>query len=452
MANNAKMAYYRRQKGKQVKEIAKLHVIERAFAPVVKASNQLIDPFDEIKQSFDQTVKPPYPLTTLLNFFEENTWNNACINLKSNLVCGDFDIKPVEEGQKEDAEYNKLMEFIERPNEDGEDLLDIFNKFWIDVEAIGNGYFEIARNSVGGMVEIYHMPGHTVRKAKTLPGYYHVRTAWYSSKMAYFKAYGVKDTQSGNDVIHHKNYFPGSKFYGMPDYVPALGAMLLDKNSILFNNAFFENGGMLGMILFLFGTELSPDARFELKNMMQGNYTGVQNAHRMAIIDNLDKDRTEVKIEKVMETMRDMYFLRGRQFNRDEIIAAHHVPPKMLHVAEPGKLGESKDGYNQMKMFKIFEIDPSQRRFENIVNKKILQKELGITKWQIKFKELDIRDPKDETDEIRGDLQAGLLTMDEAREMRGREPLQGEATVKRKIEVIEKAIRTLENELYQEEL
>ncbi|MCK4825835.1 phage portal protein, partial [bacterium] len=217
-------------------------------------------------------------------------------------------------------------------------------------------------------------------------------------------------------------YFPASKYYGMPDYMPALGAMALDRNAVIFNNSFFSNGGMLGMILFMKGIELNNESRLELKNMVQGNFTGVDNAHRMAIIDGLSPD-SDWKIEKVMESVRDMSFYQLRKFNRDEILAAHHVPPEMIHVAEAGRLGESKDGYNQMKFFKIFEIDPSQRRHENIWNK-LFRDELGVTKWKIKFKELDIRDPNDFNEEIWGDLEHFILDPDEAREMRGREPLE----------------------------
>ena len=419
----AKSGYHRRRETNLRKKEAlkpQISVFERSVAPLLKISGQIQDPFAESGFGFDKTIKPPYSLTTLLDFFEDNTWNNRCIKLKANLVCGQYDIISEDENQKEDTEYKILKEFIDKPNEDGEDFLDIVNKFWVDIEAMGNGYYEIVRNGLGRLSEVYHAPAHTMRKASEGKGFWHIRLG-LAKKAVYFNKYGHKD-KPGNEVIQHKNYFPASKYYGMPDYVPALGAMALDRNATIFNNNFFTNGGMMGMILFLKGIELNPEARQELKNMVQGNYTGVDNAHRMAIIDGLDTD-ADWKIEKVMESIRDMSFSVLKKADRDEILASHSVPHKLIHVAEAGKLGESKDGYNQMKFFKIFEIDPSQRRHENIWNK-LFRDELGVTKWKIKFKELDIRDPKDMSEEIWGDLDHFILDPDEARKMRGREPLE----------------------------
>jgi len=428
------MGAQQRIRRKENKPNPKISVFEKSVAPLLKMSGQIQDPFSEADFGHEDFIRPPYPLTILLDFYEDNTWNNACINLKANLVCGQYEIMPVNEGQKEDAEFNKLMEFIESPNEEGEDFLDLLNKLWVDTEAVGNFYLEVVRNGLGELAELYHVPAHTVMKAKLKPGYWHKRSG-VGAKKVYFKPYQKQDMNMGNEVIHHKNYFPASKYYGMPDYMPALGAMALDRNAILFNNSYFANSGMMGMIMLIKGAELNPQSRQELKNMVQGNYTGVDNAHRMAIIDDLGEG-ADIKIEKVMETIRDMSFQQMRKFDRDEIIASHHVPPKMLHVAEAGRLGDSNDGYNQMKMFKIFEIDPSQRRLENILNRKIIEGELGIVNWKIKFVDLDIRDPKDLSEEIWGDLDKMILEVDEARAMRGREPLDKSAIKKNNQEKI----------------
>ena len=415
----AKSGYQRRRETNlRKKETLKpqISILEHSVAPLLKISGQIQDPFAESGFGFDKTIKPPYSLTTLLDFYEDNTWNNACVNLKSNLVCGQYDIVPVEENQKEDDEYNTLKEFLDKPNEEDDDFLDLINKFWVDVESMGNGYYEIVRNGLGQMAEVYHAPAHTMRRASEGKGFWHIRLG-LAKKAVYFNKYSDKDQAGKNEILQHKNYFPASKYYGMPDYMPALGAMALDRNAVIFNNNFFSNSGMLGMILFMKNVELNNESRQELKNMIQGNFTGVENAHRMAIIDGLGPE-ADWKIEKVMESIRDMSFQQLRKFNRDEILASHHVPPKMMHVAEAGKLGESKDGYNQMKFFKIFEIDPSQRRHENIWNM-IFANELGVTRWKIKFKELDIRDPKDLSEEIRGDVKSGIMTATEARYKRG---------------------------------
>jgi PBSX family phage portal protein len=424
---------------------AGLEVLVPPVVPLRKVSGQLDDPFGE-KSFYKLLVPPPFRFTEFLNYYYENTWNNACINIKANLVCGKFKLVPDEEDKKEDAEYNKLMDFLETPNESGdEDFLDICNKLWVDQEDLGNSYLEVVRDGGGMLKEIYHAPAHTLAKAKDKRGFFHKRLKqiWsgVSNKkddknMIYFRRWNDKldRERQYNEVIQIKNYFPGSSYYGLPDYVPALGAMSLDKNAIIFNNAFFVNGGMLGQLLTVKNATLTPEQKHELRRFVQYNFTGVDNAHRMAILDALPNG-AEVKVEKVMESIKDMSFERLRKFDRDEIIAAHRVPPKMLNISEPGRLGESKDGYNQMKMFKLFEIDPSQRKLENVLNR-LFKIELGITGWRIKFDELDIRDPKDMNEELYGDIDHGIITVDEAREQRGLEPIQPEG-----IEVNEEGVK-----------
>lgn len=390
-----------------------------------KASGQIADPFGELKKELlGKIAAPPYSFSALLDFYEDNTWHQACVNIKAALVCGSWNIVGISQDQKPDDEFNTLQEFINTPNSAGDMFYEILNRFWVDQETIGNSYFEIVRNRGRIMAEMYHVPGHTIRKAKTDPGYYQIRGSGIQAEMTYFKKWAdTKDTKEAKtELMHLMNYFPASSYYGLPDFITALGAMILDRNMVLFNNNFFDNSGMIGSILFVKGAQLDPMARTELKNMIRKNFTGVDNAHRFALIDGVNKD-ADIKIEKVMESVRDISFHLGRLDNRDEIIAAHHVPPKLLHIAQAGQLGAVQDGWNQMKMFKQFEIGPSQEMLAYRLNK-LFERELGIKNWKIKFKEMEVSDDQAARNADREDVNAGIITVNEIRESRGLEPLE----------------------------
>jgi PBSX family phage portal protein len=421
---------YWRRKNKQMKsEIQKEQPrisIYKTFGTegVQKASGQIADPFNEAKKElWGKIVLPPYSLSKLLDFLEDNTWHQACVNIKASLVCGSWEIVGINPDQKQDQEYDALNEFIAMPNSSGEMFAEILNKFWIDFEAMGNAYFEIVRNRGGIMAEMYHSPAHTIRKAKDEPGYYQLRGTGVQAEMLYFKKWADKtDKKDGTELMQLMNYFAGSSYYGLPDFITALGAMILDRNMVLFNNNFFDNSGMIGSILFVKGAQLDPTARTELKNMIKKNFTGVDNAHRFALIDGLSKD-ADFKIEKIMESVRDISFHMGRLDNRDEIIASHHVPPKLLHIAQPGQLGAVQDGWNQMKMFKQFEIGPSQAVLAHRLNK-LFEYELGIKNWKIKFKEMEVSDDSTARKVEQDDVNSGIRTINEIRESRGLEPLE----------------------------
>jgi len=47
-----------------------------------------------------------------------------------------------------------------------------------------------------------------------------------------------------NDVIHLKNYHPRSSYYGLPDFLPALRALIGNKKAGDFNITFFENNAV----------------------------------------------------------------------------------------------------------------------------------------------------------------------------------------------------------------
>jgi capsid portal protein len=162
----------------------------------------------------------------------------------------------------------------------------------------------------------------------------------------------------------------------------------------------------------------------------------------MALIDELPEG-AELHIEKLMEQVKDMSFERLRKFNRDEVIASHFVPPKMLYVSTPGQLGDANDSYNQMKFFKLVEIDPAQSRIERILNR-IIKNDLGIKQWKIKFNELDVRSPKEISEEIWGDVESGIRSVDEGRSMRGLD----EAGVTKRMDQLMANLNKIEKAVY----
>ncbi len=399
-------------------------IIQGTPSEINKLSGQIKDPFTE-SSGFRDYYPTPYNFSTLLNFYYDNTWHGVCVRIKKQATVGGFKIVGIEQDQKPDGEYQRLVDFLDQINVDFEDLIEVLGRVMIDLEAIGNAYIEIVRNALGQVVEIYHIPAHTVRKHSTKNGYVQIRLKMGVggvSETVYFRRYSdetdpARSDRKVHEIIHLKEYFPASKYYGLPDFMAALGAITMDRSAVIFNNNYFENGGMFGLILWLKNAALNTTMKSALRSLLTNNFTGIDNAHRMALVDELPEN-AELHVEKLMEQVKDMSFERLRKFNRDEILAAHLVPPKMVYVATPGQLGESNDSYNQMKFFKLIEIDPAQARIERILNR-IIKNDLGIQRWRIKFNELDVRSPKDISEEIWGDVEHGIRSTDEGRSMRG---------------------------------
>lgn len=101
---------------------------------------------------YDKTgaKQPPYNLDALALFMEINTWHFRCVKSKAITTAGlGFDFVTAEGVDKPDESHKKtLKNFFDFPNEEmnwGEILENVLTDF----EALGNGYFEIARNRFG---------------------------------------------------------------------------------------------------------------------------------------------------------------------------------------------------------------------------------------------------------------------------------------------------------------
>src|SRR5690606_3228875 len=183
----------------------------------------------------DGLVEPLYNLEALAQLMEINTCHARAVKTKARDVAGlGWDLIPAENAKNPDQlQKDKAYEFLNNCNPTIT-LSEIFAKVMIDHEAIGNGYFEVIRDSTGEeIVGLEHIPAHTIRVHYDMNRYCQIR----GRKKAWFKRFGFeKDVHvetgeifekgtldikvRANEVIHLKNYTPRSDYYGIPDIIP----------------------------------------------------------------------------------------------------------------------------------------------------------------------------------------------------------------------------------------
>ncbi|HFE37072.1 MAG TPA: phage portal protein, partial [Gammaproteobacteria bacterium] len=174
------------------------------------------------------------------------------------------------------------------------------------------------------------------------------------------------------------------------------------------------------------GGNLSSEARSALKKFLAQRATGVKNAGR-AIEISIDDPNVKIRIEKLgLESKdKDFSFSDGRGQNRDEVISAHGVPPRLVGIMAAGQLGGVGEIEGQLTIFKQSTIDPDQEALENLLNSTIIAS-FGTHKWRLKFNEMDITDALADTEKYTRLTEAGILTPDEVREDLGRMPLENQ--------------------------
>ena len=90
-----------------------------------------------------------------------------------------------------------------------------------------------------------------------------------------------------------------------------------------FGSAFFGNGARPGIVLEHPG-QISEDAQKRLKDSWEQKHRGLENAHRVAILEE------GMKIEEIGIPPEDAQFLQTRQFQVTEIARIYRIPPHML--------------------------------------------------------------------------------------------------------------------------
>lgn len=380
-------------------------------------SNQI--PADAFMDSYSEQglVTPLYNPSALAELLEINTYHYRAVKTKARDTAGlGWYLEPKEgidnpsEGQKLKAEN-----FLKKPNPD-ETLSEVNEKAMVDFEAIGDAYFEVVRNSDGEVISLYHIPSHTVRVHKDLDRFIQKR----GKSKAWFKKFGLEkdvhsetgvasdlgtleDNKKANDLIHISNYTSRSDYYGLPDVMPSLGAILGDRERQEYNISFFDNHAIPAYAVTVTGADLDSATEKKIQKFFQQD---VKKANHSTLVLTASKDDNDpsadpIKFEfQALSTeMKEASFRMFRQDNRDEVLSAHGVPPYRAGVTVEGQLGGSSAG-ESTEIYKQSIVKPKQETLENIINRFILEEGLEITDWVFHFKQIDTRDVDKEIERL----------------------------------------------------
>lgn len=371
-----------------VKEISKIKVIESMSATpgihiqLLKSTCEIKKQYGSVGENEEGVLIPPYDLSILATFMDINTWHRKCIGIKSACIS---DLGWHIEGSNEN-EKKELEKWV-KDCTDEEDFSSLITKFTTDYEATGNAWLEIARDPITNKPsKIYH--ARAVSMGICSKGKEYIQTK--NSKENKFRKYNAENEYSQlHEMLHFKQYSPLEDWYGVPEWLPGLSAMIGDKNSMQYNINFFNNNAIPPLAMIVKGGELTPDVEKTLKQFLSENTKGLDNAHRVVLIT-LDDPDQEIEFKELTQQMKDQAFGEFRKANRDEIASIHGVPPRILGIIAAGSLGGGGEVEGQLTIFKEVLIGPRQRKLEYLLNNQIVRKGLGIEQAYIKFNELDI--------------------------------------------------------------
>lgn len=370
---------------------------------------------------------------------EQQPIHAACIEQKATDIVGlGWDWENINEDENSpDKQMDQLEEWFTELADDRKDetILEIFQAAVEDLETVGQGLIEIARDPQGKVKYLYHMPAHTCRFGRDGLRIVQIR----QGKRRWFKRWVPDDDrvvgalngqvykdrksagrrQIGNEVLVIKRPSRRSSWYGIPKYISALGWITLTIIARDDNIHYFENRREPRWAIILSNLDDDPNLEDDLRNALK---VDMRQPHRNIVIP--IEGPGKIDFQQLTDLSKnDMSFAKLQDLGGAHILVAHKVPSDRLGMTKLGPLGGNV-AVDANRIYKEAVVQPSQKMLAARVNRFIKHEgPIENPQWRWKPVEMDLTEEDNDLKYGTQTFQAGLATLNEARIRLGLEPL-----------------------------
>lgn len=270
--------------------------------------------------------EPPVSFDGLAKTFRSSPHHSSCVYVKRNLLVGMF--MP-----------HKLLDRGE------------FARLALDYLIFGNAYLE-RFDSVGGRpLRLRHALARYVRRGLEDGRYWWV--------------HGVRQEQEfkRGAVWHLIEPDINQEIYGLPEYLGAIQSALLNEASTLFRRKYYLNGSHAGYILYISDAAQDKDDIDAIREALKAS-KGPGNFRNLFLYSPNGK-KDGVQLIPISEVAAKDEFLGIKDATRDDVLAAHRVPPSLLGIV-PKNAGGFGSIEQAATVFVQNEIAPLQARFREL--------------------------------------------------------------------------------------
>ncbi|WP_312312421.1 phage portal protein [Sphingobium yanoikuyae] len=266
--------------------------------------------------------EPPVSLHGLARAYRASPHHSSAIILKRNMLSASLDPTP----------------YLSRRD---------FAVLVQDYLVLGNAYVQEIRNRLGGLLRLDPCLAKFTRRG-VAPGQF-----WW------VPGHGQEAAFEPGTVHQLMSPDINQEIYGLPEYLSALQSALLNENATLFRRRYFENGSHAGYILYATGEFADGDVdsmREALKRSKgPGNF-------RNLFVHSPSGKENGIRLLPIAEVGAKDDFLGIKNTTRDDVLAAHRVPPQLLGIV-PANAGGFGDVTKATDAFFELEIEPLQAVF-----------------------------------------------------------------------------------------
>jgi PBSX family phage portal protein len=141
---------------------------------------------------------------------------------------------------------------------------------------------------------------------------------------------GVEHPFAAGTIRHLMEPDVSQEIYGLPEYAACLQSAFLNENATLFRRKYYLNGSHAGFILYLTDPAANPDDVDGLRAALRDS-KGPGNFRNLFFYAPNGK-ADGMKVIPIAEVMAKDEFLSIKNTTRDDVLAAHRVPPQLLGI------------------------------------------------------------------------------------------------------------------------
>ena len=271
--------------------------------------------------------------TFLYDLVDFSPIHNVCLRSKTDNVVG--------QGFTNDYQMNRT-----------EDINDLFRKIAYEYIVTGNVFLECvwANDRSKGLKSVYFIPSDKIRVGKT--DYYSDDTEsfYYCEDWTKWRKVGVVEMKgldpndyTNRQIYHIKNYAPGYRYYGLPNYMSVVNDVRLNHEISVHHLANIRNGMTPSLwVNFRNGAPTSEKDQRDIKNKLLSTYQGSENAGNI-IVSFSDTDNGP-EITSLNPTSNDAYYSTIFESVQRQILSGHKITdPSLIGLPTPSGFSSQAD-------------------------------------------------------------------------------------------------------------
>lgn len=228
-----------------------------------------------------------------------------------------------------------------------------FSRFMQDYLVFGNVYLEKRTIRLGGILSLELSLAKYTRGGVDMDIYWFVQYGMTTQPYEFIR---------GN-IFHLMEPDLNQEIYGLPEYLSAILSALLNESATLFRRKYYINGSHAGFIMYMTDAAQNQEDVNNIRQAMK-SAKGPGNFRNLFMYSPNGK-KDGIQIIPLSEVAAKDEFLNIKNVSRDNMMAAHRVPPQMMGNM-PSNVREFGDMEKASKVFLRNELIPLQAKFEEI--------------------------------------------------------------------------------------